>query len=99
MRNKHKTPHPPQYTKKQVTVQNITLEKKNYFMSKVYLTKKSIILNLSKRQKNKSCKLMQFLKICFFDGEIYPLEPILKGWTDTSLVFIYVIKCSYLFIF
>ena len=43
--------------------------------------------------------LRSFFRFALFDGEIYPLEPISKEWTDTSLVFISVIKCSYLFIF
>ena len=42
--------------------------------------------------------LCSFFRIALFDGEIYTLEPISKGRTDTSLVVISVIKC-YLFIF
>ena len=41
--------------------------------------------------------ICSFFRFALFDGEIYTLEPNSKGLTDTSLVVISVIKCSYLF--
>ena len=33
--------------------------------------------------------LCSFLRIALFDGEIYPLEPISKGWTYTLLLYLW----------